>query len=273
MFRRVFSADFFRACAAIFGLLLVLVPGVASATEPVPHHAHYRLDLLELRQGSAVEAGGDLEFRIERTCEGWRLDKKLFFAALDADGDGTRIEIAERITESLNGRELEFSNIVMLNGEVLKSGSGTARIGSDGGRGQVNLHHPEAATLALPEGTVFTVMATRRMLAAFAAGERLITQIVFTGHEMQPQRHTDLIAGTPAPVETPPGGDAVLLQGSPQRMVTALFPLEKADSEPLATYIFDFYTNGVIGRLTLDFGIMSIEGILTEIKRLPDPAC
>ena len=110
--------------------------------------------------------------------------------------------------------------------------------------------------------------------AAWGQNQVLMNYIYFDGSELSAWRGTDLVAGTPDPLDADAQDpDSMTQIGQAKRIVSTLYDLTHTDAEPITTYISDTLPNGVITRLTIDLGFMVAEARLVEVLANPEPDC
>jgi hypothetical protein len=159
----------------------------------------------------------------------------------------------------------------MLNNSPISDVRGEATRGPEGGT--VRYSKPARRQAKLPPGVEFPTSGWIESLRRLYDGERLVRQTIFDGGEEGALLAVDLIAGTPEPPDGPVRGDAGLLSGEMLRTVTAFYPLDEPDSEPMTSYVSDLYDNGVTVRLSIDVGLALVDAELRAIRRLPEPEC
>lgn len=257
---------------------LAFLFGAADATaqqtvEIRPHSAVYSLSLLEASVGEVSSIDGSLEATLTRTCDEWisALDMAMYARA----GGAQMFELTGVSTyrEALDGTRFEFEAENRLNGEDVGSSAGTA-VMTPGEGGIVTYTVPEGVSFDLPATTEFPYASVRDMVQAFwVDGERIRTYFYFDGGEDGVLRATDLVAGAPEPVpdgiEDPDG----LLTGEPLRIVTTFFSPEGGDNTPVGTVIGDMLPTGVLTRMTIEVGFMTIVAHLRAVDANQAPVC
>ena len=241
----------------------------------VPHQAHYRLSLLQLKiPGEAATAGGDLALRVERTCSHWRILSRFNFSLEFRDRQRRmRIEVVHGMEEDLDGRTLLFESHSALNGEGV-SIKGTASIPEAGGVGRAVFTAPQPADIALPEGTLFPTATVRRTVDALEHGLRVDSYFLFDGSNPAGSfRASDVVGGKPLTLKRRPVGDANLLNAPSWRVTSAFFDHRSVDAGPLSTTVSQLHANGVVSRVLIDVGPLVADAELVEIKSLPLPSC
>jgi hypothetical protein len=278
--RRFANQDTGKPWASVAALLLII--SVFSAVYPtsaatlVPHEAHYRLSLVQLKiPGEAASAGGDLALRVEKTCGHWRIISRFDFNIVFRDAQRRmRLEVAHGLEEDLEGQTLLFESHNAVNGVKVLSVKGTANMPEGGGVGRAVFMSPQRADYALPAGTLFPTATTHRTVDALERGARIDSYFLFDGsNPAGPYRVSDVAGGRPLALERPPTGDHGLLSTPSWRVTSAFFDHRSVDAEPLSTTVTQLHANGVVSRVLLDVGFLVADGELVEITSLPLPSC
>ena len=238
----------------------------------LPHSARYSITLVEAKVGEVTMLDGDLSIDLIKGCTNWTLQSHFNLAAGNQDGAGFVLVMNQAATESLDGRRFEFKTNVVVNDAPEETYQGIATLKEDG-RGEAEFTLPEQKNVRLPEGTLFPINAMRTNLnAAWGAQQGLMNYIYFDGSELSAWRATDLVAGTPEPLDAQAQDpDGITKIGQPKRIVTTLFDLTNTDAEPISTYISDILPNGIVTRLTMDLGFLVAEARLVEVLAIPEP--
>lgn len=270
---------FIKTAGSFFctGLTAILIAGAngASAQAPglQPHQAVYDLSLTEVRMPGASSAGaGSFVVRLQKRCEDWVLLTQLQIGMVLENGAPLDIQSISASEESMDGRQLVFESELRMNDRLFDSLAGTATLADDG-TGTVNIEIPEESTVALPRGTQFPIGAFHSTMARVIAGDKVIEYTLFDGSSPTAIKGTDIVAGTPEPLDQPPSGDADLLAGQAHRIVSSYFDMTATDAEPMSSNTSDVLENGITTRILLDIGMAEAEGVLTSIAALPEPEC
>lgn len=240
----------------------------------LPHSARYNITLVEAQVGEVTMLDGGLSIDLVKGCTNWTLQSNLNLAAGNQDGAGFVLVMNQTATESLDGQRFEFKTDIVVNDAPEEIYQGIATLKEDG-RGEAEFTLPEQKKVRLPQGTLFPINAMRTNLnAAWGAQQGLMNYIYFDGSELSAWRATDLVAGTPEPLDAKAQDpDGMTKIGQAKRIVTTLFDLTQSDAEPISTYISDILPNGIVTRLTMDLGFMVAEARLVEVLAIPEPDC
>lgn len=258
---------------ALIGQTVLAPQAVAASVTLQPHQAHYRLETTEVRMpGAGASLPGEFIVRLQKRCNGWVLLTQLTLGLEVSNGRILEIESIGAAEESLDGRAMSFESKLRMNNELIESLKGTAALNADG-TGVVNITVPEAQTLPLPKGTIFSVSAFHDTVGKILAGEKIVNYILFDGSTPEPIRGTDVVVGPAKPMDEPPEGDADLIEGPGWQVVTSFYGLNDTDAHPLVTNTAHVFANGITTRISLDIGLAVTDGTLTLLQALPEPSC
>ena len=193
-----------RPFAASFVLAGVLA-WPAAAQEFAPHKAAYAVNVLE--HGKAGASIGNYAYELKLTCEAYVITQRL---RLDAGGV---TEQQSQMTESRDGRTLQFEHRSMVNGKQTSLVKGEAVL-DDKGTGQAHFSQPEGQTAALPAGTMFPIAIARATARHAKENDGGFDGLFFYGEKPKPpQAVNTLIGRVPkrhAGLKIPDGADALV---------------------------------------------------------------
>lgn len=261
------------AALVLAGSIVCSSPASAEPVKLAPYTATYSLHLLETRVGDIATVDGGMEISVVRGCEAWTSQNQLTMSGGATENPSIEVDAESMIREDLDGRWMEFESTVRVGGNLQEMIRGRAELDEDG-RGTARFSKPREVSFPLPKGTSFPISATRDSIRKiWQDGARLVNYLMFDGESPSPMRGTDILAGTPEPVDAKIDDPDRLAQGDIRRIVTTLFEFSDTDSEPETTYIVDMLPNGVATRLTVDMGFMVVESRLVHITAVPEPDC
>ena len=250
---------------------LATVSAWAAGFASAPHTAYYEMSLLETRVGDVTSVDGAMRLEITPACDAWTVSNEMHMRSGNGDGAGVELRVLHKGREATSGEALDFETTVYANGQLTDQIKGSATRDATG-RGEAVFDLPEPITLPLPAGTVFPLGALDASIEAFfKQNKRLTNYLYFDGSEAGVDRGTDLVAGTPEPVEADQQDPDNLLTGAPRRIVTTMFDMSQTDAEPRSTYIGDMMPNGILTRLTIDLGFILVEARLSRVSENPLP--
>ena len=271
--RRLKSTVAGLTLAGTIALSLIGTPAQSHAEgfAVAPHVALYEVNLLETRMGGVTRVEGAMSLSITAACDAWTVESDLGLIFGNAENEGAKLRVQHKGRESVSGETFEFRTDVYTNDSLSEIIRGEAKRGSDG-HGEAFFTMPEEKTLPLPAETEFPLSALSKSLGAFfEQNQRLINYVYFDGTDMGVDRATDLLAGTPEPIQTDQQDPDGLLSAEALRVVTTMFDFSKTDAEPNSTFVGDLMANGVVARLTIDLGFILVEARLSEVKATPLP--
>jgi EipB-like len=177
-----------RPFAACF-VLAALVALPAAAQDFVPHKAAYAVNALE--HGKLGASIGNYAFELKLTCEAYLITQRL---RLDLQGGGGVTEEQSQMTESRDGRTLQFEHRSMVNGRQANLAKGEAVL-DDKGMGQAHFSEPEGQTAALPAGTMFPIAMARATAQHAKAGDGGFNGLFFYGEKPKPPQAVNILIG------------------------------------------------------------------------------
>src|SRR5258707_3391937 len=83
--------------------------------------------------------------------------------------------------ESKDGLVYRFDTRNVVNGELQEEFSGKAELDGPGQGGHANFRKPNGESVELPPGTVFPTEHTKALLVRAAAGDSVVTRMLFDG--------------------------------------------------------------------------------------------
>jgi len=257
------------AATAIFVAVASAAP--TWGAEITPHVATYGVSLQQLRTGETpVRSGGQLTLKLERICEGWRMNTRLTFTAGLAGGRTLRLLSDNGIEESNDGRLLSFATSSALNDEPAAVTRGAAQIFPDG-TGRAVFTAPKRRDVQLPSGVVFPVAGAALLLKRLEAGNKQSTRRLFDGSVETVSKVVEKVIANTLPLSRPPRGDAGLLKARSWPVAGEWFHPDTEQTLQKST--IQLHANGVASRMVIDLGLLVLKARLTDIRRLAAPDC
>ena len=277
-------------CAGLFVAALAGVASFASAAQPlalpeatklVPHRAVYDLDLGATRGASTVSAvTGRLVFEFTGSaCEGFTQNMRFVMNVNNRDGGATLSDLRSNTWETTDGSKYKFSFNDFQNQEPTDSSKGDAARDGEKGSVDVTIVKPASAKISLNPGTLFPVQHTIHLLAAALRGEHMMAADLYDGSvNGQKAFFTNSVIGPVRPagsvvdVEPIKNADKFIgLRAWPIAIAYYDAGSTKAEGIPAHEMSFLLYENGVVRKLAIDYGNLSVKGTLAEIE-FYDPA-
>ena len=226
------------------------------------HRASYELNLAQ-RTGSVTSAHGLMVMTMEDACDAWRVRQGLALSiARDEQAIATTSDFDSR--EGKDGSWYSFEDRTNSDpgGEELSIGSATA---GDGTTGAVEISEPEGDDGLLPPGTVFPMGHLVAILDGAAAGEKLMSHVLFDGTDGTLVYDVSTAIGSPAVSED--NGMRVW----PVRL--AFYAHDSVEETPELEIDARLREDGVAEALSYDYGNFVLSGTLTNLEPLPPPEC
>lgn len=279
------------SCATSLPILtlacLLAAPGIANAASVsppeaaklAPHRAIYDLELGGSRASSPVTSvKGRLVFEFTGSvCEGFTQNMRFVMNISNRDGGSTLSDLRSTTFEAPGGDKFRFSFNDFQNDEATDTTSGDAV--REGGTVAVSLVKPQESKVSLPPGTLFPVQQTIALLAAAMRGEHRLAALLYDGSDKgQKAFFTNSVIGgaRPASADLEPVKNIERLASLISWPVTIAYFDEgntKTAGFPAHEMSFQFYENGVIRKLAIDYGSLQLRGTLAQIEFLEPGKC
>ena len=253
------------------------------ALKLAPHRAVYDLELGGTRGASSVAAvQGRLVFEFTgNACEGYTQNMRFVMNVSNRDGGSTLSDLRSTTWENLNGDKYRFQYNDFQNQEATDETTGDAVREGQGGTVAVSLAKPGSAKVSLSPGTLFPVQHTIHLLAAALRGDHMMQADLYDGSDKgQKAFFTNSVIGAMHPAsaasELEPVKNVERLAGLKSWPVTIAYyeaGSDKAEGLPAHEMSFLFYENGVIRKLGIDYGTLTVKGTLAEIEFLEPAKC
>jgi hypothetical protein len=277
-----------RLLASVAAWFALATSGLAGMLPPealllAPHRAVYDLELGSARASSSV-AGvrGRLVFEITgNVCEGFTQNMRFVMGVSNRDGGETMSDLRSTTWETPSGDKFKFTVDDYQNAEQSDATVGSAERPSEHAEVAVSLAKPKSEKLSLVPDTIFPVQHTIRLLGTALRGEHAMAANLFDGSDKgQKASFTNSIIGRLRPAESKPEITAVknaerltTLRSWPVNIAYYTTESSKAEGTPEHEMAFTVYENGVVSKLLIDYGSLSVKGTLAEIEFYPPVKC
>ena len=263
----------FQPCM-LLGLLLGL-PTLASAGEYASHSATYDMKLSRSQNGSdVVDVRGTMTYTWLDACDGWTTAQKSQMKFFYQDGRTVNLGWTLSSWESKDGLRYRFFVRNLTDDRVTSEFKGEAKLDGPGLGGVAHFTSPKEAKLSLPAGTLFPTAHTITLLNHLKAGDRLLYATVFDGTDDKGMFDISaVLAGTPAPEAAIAALSPLVARGPIYRVGLAFFTPSGNQSTPEHEQTLSVYGNGIVGKLSLDYGSFTVDAALTKVEALPAPGC
>ncbi|MGO8914712.1 MAG: cell envelope integrity EipB family protein [Stellaceae bacterium] len=261
-----------------FAAVLWLAATPALAVDIAPHRALYSLSLAATKSsGGVTGARGAMVYEWGETCEGWTVQQRFRLRLDYAEQENMEVSSTLVTWEAKDGMRYRFNERRLRNGELDEEIKGEAKLDGVDKGGSAEFTKPEAATLALPAGTLFPTAHTVLLIQRAQAGDQFVSRKVFDGATVDNAGQITAVIGP----ELKPGPSAKdetlpkspLLNRPSWRMRLAFFPADSKQEQPDYELGMRLLDNGVSQDMTLDYGDYVIRAKLDDIEALPRPNC
>jgi hypothetical protein len=270
-----------EAFCTLSSLLLpipVLAPQ-AEAGELLSHRASYLLSLGHSQSGSdVVDVQGVMVYEFADACDGWTTTQKARIEFFYDDGRTSQVGWSLNSWEAKNGKHYRFF-MRNLDGDTVTSAfKGEAEMPAAGQAGVVRFEQPSGKTLTLPRGTLFPTGHTLALLRHLAAGDITFLATVFDGSDDKGSIQISAALASRGQAAAEVSKLSPLLAGGPvYRLSLAFFAPDGEgsgdESTPEQEQSVSIYGNGVIDRLTMDYGSFTVDAALKKLEALPASGC
>lgn len=262
------------AAAALAGFA---APAAAQAAALAPHRAVYELALDPAKTGSKLDrASGRIAFEITgNECEGYSVTLRQVTQLDTGEGRQSTSDLTSITWEDGAGRSYRFKSRNAVNDELREEVDGEAERGAGGGV-TVRLRTPRAEPFDLEGSVTLPTEHLVKLLAAAAAGERIVETRVFDGAP-DGRKVYDTLAVLGAPLK---GEVAEAAANLPELAAMTRYPVvvsyfEPGTGERTPSYVlgFELYENGISRALRLDYGGFALRGELSTLDLLKATPC
>jgi hypothetical protein len=243
-----------------------------------PHRAIYTMTLASVKNGSNIAGvSGRMMFKWSDACDGWTVEQHMKLHFNYAEGDESDVTSADVSWESKDGKRYNFNVLHQTDGKETERYKGRATL--DGGKGgSVVYEFPKGKTVDLPVGTLFPTAHTVLIIQKALAGEKLFSRNVFDGSDEDglddvsvflhaQQAHVEEAGLSPDLKKNPLIAQPIW----PVRL--AFFKTSTETGMPDYEMDMDLLANGVVRKMTIDYGDFTVTGTLSEIEALPSSGC
>lgn len=243
-----------------------------------PHRAVYELALDPTKTGVKIDrAGGRIAFELTgNACEGYSVTLRQVTELDTGEGRKSTSDLHSITWEDGDAKSYRFKSQNTVNDEKRDEVDGVAERNENGGF-TVQLKAPKADALTLTGKVALPTEHLIKLLAAGAAGDRILETRVFDGAP-DGRKVYDTLSVIGAPVK----GNEIAEEAAkkPELKGMARYPVTVSYFEPgvgerTPTYIlsFELYENGISRALKLDYGGFALRGELSTLEFLKTTPC
>lgn len=253
-------------------LLVVGLPIVLGSTAPAgaqmqPHRAEY-----QLRLGPAANAPriGTAVQDLSRDCAGWHLKRDITTEI--ALTSAWKISVASRLDaqETLRGSALRFRTLTVQNGAERET---RGRVERSGQETRAEIVYPSGpAQFALPSPTLMPVAAIDYLIDRLRTGAASFPALTFDAEVIGDAFLVDVSEGGRSASRTDDNPSAGP-RGKSWPVFMTFTRGRQQDQRPLFTVNALVFETGVLDRLSVDTGLVTVQADLKALEMRPSPSC
>ncbi|MEN2979766.1 DUF1849 family protein [Tistrella bauzanensis] len=273
------------AVAALVAIPALAIPALAEpAPRSVPHRAHYAMTLADATGDSGIAAvTGDMTVIFDRMCKGWSVLQASRMEIDFVEGEPVVSDILFDAEEDDDGRHFRFRYEERENGDTIELAIANLDRAAVDKPARLRFANPPGLTETVPAGALLPTAHTEKLLAAAAAGQPFVRDMVLTGSGTDSLSYVSAHIGKARPIagdlDWPEGAasDAdigALRSETVYPMRLAFFDAGDTAETPVYELIYQMQPNGIVRRFDIDYGGFSISARLTSIEsRAETGAC
>jgi hypothetical protein len=258
-----------------FWAVFWLPGGAAHAGVMATHRAVYALALDPISAGTdLVDVEGVMTYEWADACKGWTTSEKADLKLFYQDGHQDSLGWSLNSWEAKDGLSYRFLVRDFSGGKQTAELEGQAQLQGPGEAGVAHFTKPATEAIALPAGTLFPTAHSDTLLRHLAAGDRQLYATVFDGtDDKQLFQISAVLSSVLQPSAEAARISPLLAAGPVYRLGLAFYGAHGDSSTPDQEQTVDLYANGIIDRLTLDYGDFTVDAALKTLEGIPAPGC
>jgi hypothetical protein len=251
-----------------FAFMLALLAPLSAHAQLQPHRAEY---VLRLGAGPDAARIGRAVQDLAQDCAGWHIKRDVrtdivlkpslsMSLASKLDGEESRHGFRYTTVQIQNGIERRFRG----------------RVERQGGELRAEIAYPQVAPrqLQMPLATLMPVAALQHLIERLRAGTGSFRALMFDGEIIHDALLVDVTEQDPASLRPArPVDQPLSLPDGKRRGVNLAFTRGRQDERPLFNVRALVFENGVLDRLTVDTGLLSVTADLQTLEMRPTPSC
>ena len=248
-----------------FGILLYHPSSSFAVSQSLtPHQALYKISLVKSHGGSQIiNIDGEMFYEWEQSCDGWISHHNFNVLYEYADSRRMRVKNTFSSFESLDGEHFNFEAQKKRDGHAFEDIRG--HVEDD----KAVYKQPDTHELDLPDGTIFPIAHTLKILESIQKNENIFAATLFDGSDTDGPVEVNTFIGPEfdtSQIVLSNEIDQVLLDTKARKLRLAFFPLESDAAE--AEYEMDlvFHDNGVISAMEIEYDQFTIEQKLIALE-------
>ncbi len=278
------SLNFFGA------VILTMTPVSASTVENArpSYAASYELRLIQASSSEGPRAAvGTIESVFQETCDGWETRNRTVIDLAFGDSKNFTNERYFQSWEAKDGDSYRFSVHTFKNGRTIESFGGGATTRTSGGEAYYHAIDEngdrvgDRHSLKLPNGTMFPVAHSQKLLEHAGEGVSLVRSVVLNGASSTGPRVVSAVIGNrvdeveiPKSLNEANSEDVQKLLGGPAwRMNIARYNLIDERETPDTELFLKLSNTGVIESFEQKFEDFSLSAHMVYLRHLERPQC
>lgn len=260
---------------------VLALPAAAQAAAPhgglAPHKAIYNIKMTAKSSGSPIlNISGEMFFELKTGCDAWTTDHRFNLMYEYADSPQMKITSDFTTYEPFAGAALDYNSRRSRNGELFEEFRGRADIKA-GEAGIAAYSLPDDLRYRLPDGTLFPMGHTAKLVESVKSGKTFFSATVFDGSDDQGPAEINAFIGkpvtAPAALKTQKNIDQGLIGAPARALRMAFFPLSASESNADYEMSAIFHDNGVISDMTVEYKDFTVHQSLKALQKLDVEAC
>jgi len=259
----------FVFAAALFSPLSALSP--AAWAQVQPHRAEYAL-----RLGAAANAPriGTAVHDLSQDCAGWHLKRDIKIEV--ALTTSWKMSLASKMEgdEQRNGNGFRYSTVQIQNGSQREFQGKVQRKGGET-RAEIVFAGSPPSQFVLPPPTLMPVAAIDHLIQRLQANAASFPALMFDGEVIGDAFLIDVTEQDRAALRAarPADGPVAMPAGKSWPVFMTFTRGRQQDQRPLFTVSTLVFDNGVLDRLTVETGLLSVTADLQALEMRPAPVC
>jgi hypothetical protein len=252
----------------------MLAGASADAAQLVPHRAVY--ELTGKSAGGFGRSGslrGLLTYELMEDCDGWSVNQKAGLDVSAAEGEGHRFEWSQATWEAKDGTSYRYFIKDNQDGSTGTQRRGELVFPQPGAPGTLTTELPARGETKIPPA-LLPIQHTLELLERADAGETIfVAQIFDATVDEKPVE----ISATFGPSQARPDTQAkefAPLKNVPLRHIDFAFYVQNLpDGTPDFEQSIELFDNGVVSRVSFEFGGLPVRGTLRRLEMLEPQTC
>ena len=254
--------------------LLVLAAASAEAVQLAPHRAVYELSGRSAGGfGRSGSLRGLLTYELMEDCDGWSVNQKAGLDVAAAEGESHRFEWSQATWEAKDGSSYRYFIKDSQDGNTGNQRRGELVYAKPGAEGKLTTELPARGETDVPP-VLLPVQHTLKLLQHADSGEPVFLAQIFDA--TVDEKPVEISAGF-GPTLPHPNADIqkfAPLKDVPSRHIDlAFFVQNQPDGTPDFEQSIELFDNGVVSKVSFEFGGLPVLGTLRKLEMLEPQKC